>query len=71
MMGGRIRSGAALALSADLQLLVGERRAGTVALGLAALIDGLWLSCALNYQGLGAETARALARDYLHRQLEA
>jgi TetR/AcrR family transcriptional regulator, transcriptional repressor of bet genes len=55
----------------DLRLLVGERRAGTVAMGLAALIDGLWLSCALSHQGLGAETARALARDYLHRQLEA
>ena len=49
--------------------LVGDARAATVALGLAAMIDGLWLSFALNHRDLGPESARALARDHLHRQL--
>jgi TetR/AcrR family transcriptional repressor of bet genes len=53
----------------DLKRLVGEPRASHVALGLAAMIDGLWLSCALGRPRLGGETARALARDYLNRQL--
>ena len=55
----------------DLRRLVGDARAATVALGLAAMIDGLWLSFALNHRDLGPDSARALARDYLHRQLEA
>jgi TetR/AcrR family transcriptional repressor of bet genes len=54
----------------DFRRLVGPTRAQAATLGLAALIDGLWLSCALGHPGLGAETARALAKDYLHRQLE-
>jgi TetR/AcrR family transcriptional repressor of bet genes len=52
----------------DLRSLVGGR-AETVATGLAAMIDGLWLSFALGNQGDGIATARALARDYLDRQL--
>ena len=55
----------------ELRLLVGDERAAVVTVGLAALIDGLWLSFALGHQGHGAATARAVARDYLHRQLEA
>jgi TetR/AcrR family transcriptional repressor of bet genes len=53
----------------DLKRLVGEPRASHVALGLAAMIDGLWLSCALGRPRLRGEAARALARDYLNRQL--
>jgi TetR/AcrR family transcriptional regulator, transcriptional repressor of bet genes len=53
----------------DLRPLVGHQRAAAVATGLAALIDGLWLSAALGQQALGPEGARALALDYLHRQL--
>ena len=39
------------------------------AAGLAAIIDGLWLSLALGHHALTPGGARALARDYLHRQL--
>jgi TetR/AcrR family transcriptional repressor of bet genes len=55
----------------DLRRLVGDASAPAIALGLAAMIDGLWLSFALNHRELGFESARALARDYLQRQLEA
>ncbi|MEK0084791.1 transcriptional regulator BetI [Benzoatithermus flavus] len=53
----------------DLRRLVAPSRVDGATLGLAALIDGLWLSCALGHPGLGAEAARKLAKDYLHRQL--
>lgn len=53
----------------DLRRLVEPARVEVATLGLAALIDGLWLSCALGQPGLGAEAARALAKDYLRRQL--
>ena len=33
------------------------------------MIDGLWLSFALATASSGPRAARALARDYLHRQL--
>jgi hypothetical protein len=33
------------------------------------MIDGLWLSFALGRTDAGPDAARALARDYLHRQL--
>ena len=52
----------------DLRPLVGAR-AETVAAGMAAMIDGLWLSFALGRQSAGTTAARALARDYLARQL--
>ena len=52
----------------DLRPLVGAR-APMVAAGLAAMIDGLWLSHALGRPDAGASAARALARDYLDRQL--
>ena len=39
------------------------------AAGLAAIIDGLWLSLALGQHALTPADARALARDYLRRQL--
>ena len=52
----------------DLRPLVGAR-AGAAAAGLAALIDGLWLSYALGRPNAGGAVARALARDYLDRQL--
>ncbi len=52
----------------DLRPLVGSR-AEMVALGLAAMIDGLWLSFALGRPQAGGAMARALARDHLARQL--
>ena len=52
----------------DLRPLVGVR-APRVAAGLAAMIDGLWLSHALGRPDAGPGAARALARDYLDRQL--
>ncbi len=42
-----------------------------VALGLAALIDGLSVRCALSTGGLAADMARAIARDYLAAELTA
>ena len=54
----------------ELRLLVGDGRAAVVTQGLAAMIDGLWLSFALGQSARGVEAARGLARDYLHRQLE-
>lgn len=44
-------------------------RAETVATGLAALIDGLWLNSALVEDAISAEQARAIARDYLTAQM--
>jgi TetR/AcrR family transcriptional repressor of bet genes len=43
-------------------------RAETVANGLAALIDGLWLNNALVEDATSADRARAIARDYLAAQ---
>lgn len=57
-------------LRADLRHLVGSARAPIIATGLAAMIDGLWLSCALDHPGLSAGRARSMAKDYLYRQLE-
>ena len=54
----------------DLRPLIGPR-AGAAAAGLAAMIDGLWLSYALGRADAGPGAARALARDYLHRLLAA
>jgi len=44
-------------------------RAETLATGLAALIDGLWLNSALTEGAVRAEQARAIARAYLASQL--
>ena len=52
----------------DLRPLVGAR-AEIAATGLAAMIDGLWLSFALGPQQTGRGTARELARDYVARLL--
>jgi TetR/AcrR family transcriptional repressor of bet genes len=52
----------------DLRPLIGPRAASAAA-GLAAMIDGLWLSFALARPKAAPAAARALARDYLHRQL--
>lgn len=53
-----------------LRRLLPPERVPETALGLAAMIDGLWLSCALGHPGLSGETARALALDHLDRQLQ-
>jgi TetR/AcrR family transcriptional regulator, transcriptional repressor of bet genes len=44
--------------------LIGRERAHEVALGIAALIDGLWLRYALTGRPDNAETPRALTRAY-------
>jgi transcriptional repressor BetI len=54
-----------------LKRLLPALEARRVAAGLAALIDGLWLRCALSGGGLGPDQARAVARDYLTTQLAA
>ncbi len=43
--------------------------ARTTALGLAAMIDGLWLQCALAHGHLTPETARQVCIDYIDRHL--
>ena len=52
----------------DLRPLLGAR-ADAAATGLAAMIDGLWLSFAIGRDRAGRATARALAHDYLARLL--
>lgn len=52
------------------QLLPGPE-ARRIAAGLAALIDGLWLRCALTGGALAPDEARAIARDYFSTQLAA
>jgi len=37
--------------------------------GLAAMLDGLWLRCALTPGGIAAGDARSLAKEYLDQQL--
>ena len=44
--------------------LIGRERARDVALGIGALIDGLWLRYALTGRPLDAEAPRALTRAY-------
>jgi len=55
----------------DLKRLLPAGPARRLALGLAALIDGLWLRAALGDGALDPATARGLARDYLANQLAA
>lgn len=56
----------------ELRRLVPDAQAWPAALGTAALIDGLYLRCALGgTERLAPATARALARDYLDRQVAA
>lgn len=51
------------------QLLPADE-AQTAAAGLAAMIEGLWLRCALSNGPLTVEQARMIARDYVARFLE-
>ena len=51
--------------------LMPRPRAASVALGLAALIDGLSVRCALDPAGVTRETARRIARGYLAAELDA
>lgn len=53
-----------------LRALLPAADAARVASGLAALIDGLWLRCALTEGGVDREAARRLAHDYLAAQLD-
>ncbi len=50
--------------------LAPEARARRLADGLAALIDGLWLRCALTEGGIDVAAARALCRDYLFGRID-
>ncbi|MBL8893441.1 MAG: transcriptional regulator BetI [Rhizobiales bacterium] len=54
-----------------LTALVGKNSARSVALNIAALIDGLWLRYALTGRPDNPETPRALTRDYLDAKLVA
>jgi TetR/AcrR family transcriptional repressor of bet genes len=53
----------------ELRTLVDPDAADRIADGLAALIDGLWLTAAVSPRTIEPEAARALARDYLDAQL--
>ncbi len=50
---------------ANLAPLVGVERAKSLALGLTALIDGLWVRCALTPGGFDREVARRQVLDHL------
>jgi TetR/AcrR family transcriptional repressor of bet genes len=54
-----------------LNRLLPGTEARRLAAGLAALIDGLWLRCALTGGALAPDDARAIARDYFTTQLAA
>ncbi len=54
-----------------LKPLLPGAEARRLAAGLAALIDGLWLRCALTRGALAPDEARAIARDYFTTQLAA
>jgi TetR/AcrR family transcriptional repressor of bet genes len=64
---GRLQSNLRHALRGFLPAAASAR----VALGLAALIDGLSVRCALSPGGLAPEVARAIARDHLAAELTA
>ena len=51
--------------------LLPAAEASRLAAGLAALIDGLWLRCALTGGALAPVEARTIARDYFTTQLAA
>lgn len=52
-----------------LKRLMPAEDATRVAAGLAALIDGLWLNCAVTTHTVQPEEARAIARDYAISQI--
>jgi TetR/AcrR family transcriptional repressor of bet genes len=56
-------------LKIELKALLPFEQVMPVALGIASLIDGLWLRGALNPQGINADKARHIINDYLNRQL--
>ena len=58
-------------LLSALNRLLPAPEARRLAAGLAALIDGLWLRCALTGGALAPDEARAIARDYFTTQLAA
>ena len=58
-------------LLSALRRLLPAPEARRLAAGLAALIDGLWLRCALTGGALAPDEARAIARDYFTTQLAA
>ncbi|NVD07777.1 transcriptional regulator BetI [Vibrio sp. JPW-9-11-11] len=56
-------------LKIELKALFDNEQAETIAHGIAALIDGIWLRGTLNPQGIDAEKARLIINDYLDKQL--
>jgi len=55
--------------AANLRRLVEPARAKAIALGITALIDGLWVRCALTPGGFDRETARRQVLDYLAQSI--
>lgn len=55
----------------DLRLLVGEAPARRIAQGIASMIDGLYIRCALQDRAPDAEEAKRLTLDYLDVHLAA
>lgn len=51
------------------QLIPDEKQARKSALGLAVMMDGLWIRCAVHPSLMGPNKARAMTRDYLQTQL--
>ncbi|MBL4244656.1 transcriptional regulator BetI [Vibrio fluvialis] len=56
-------------LKIELNALLPRHHVQSVAHGIAALIDGIWLRGALNPDGINAQQARVLINDYLDIQL--
>ncbi|SHF43921.1 transcriptional regulator BetI [Vibrio gazogenes] len=56
-------------LKIELKALIPQPQALSVAHGIAALIDGIWLRGALNPKGIDAAFAKTVINDYLDKQI--
>ncbi|RXJ71872.1 transcriptional regulator BetI [Veronia nyctiphanis] len=56
-------------LKRELKALLPQNNAELAALGVAALIDGIWLRGTLNPSGIDLDTAKRIINDYLNMQL--
>ncbi|MDW6002454.1 transcriptional regulator BetI [Vibrio mangrovi] len=56
-------------LKIELKALIPQQQVLPVALGIAALVDGIWLRGALNPLGIDAGLARTMINDYLDKQI--
>ncbi|MEQ9490979.1 MAG: transcriptional regulator BetI [Alphaproteobacteria bacterium] len=57
-------------LRSALRLLLPDAAVADVALGIATMIDGTWMHCALSHDEFNAEEARQRIVDYLDMQLD-